>query len=65
MRKNEPYPECANCKDLDDCKHPDVENNGFSSPMPPDNCLKPIEVMINTLKKRKIKFSQYLNYGLS
>jgi hypothetical protein len=65
MRNKEPYPECKTCKDLGDCKHPEIAEDMLGSPLPPDNCPKPIEIMINTLKKKKIKFSQYLNHGLS
>lgn len=50
---SDPYPECKNCKDIGDCKHPDVTMDGFSSPLPPEVCLRPIEIMKNTLKKRK------------
>jgi hypothetical protein len=50
---NHPYPECDKCKTIADCKHPDVTMDGFSSPLPPDVCLKPIEIMHETLKTRK------------
>lgn len=48
-----PYPECAKCKTLADCPHPEVEDNMMGSPMPPEVCPKPIEVMNTTLKARK------------
>jgi hypothetical protein len=54
-----PYPECENCKEIGDCPHPDCEDNGFGSVMPPDSCPKPMKIMADTFKKRKIKNSKY------
>lgn len=48
-----PYKECISCKTIADCPHPDVTMDGLSTPMPPDVCLKPIDVMNETLKTRK------------
>jgi len=48
-----PYPQCETCKDIGDCPAPDVTMDGLSTPMPPEVCLRPIEVMKETLKKRK------------
>jgi len=56
MKRSEsdyPYPECESCKTIADCKHPDVTMDGLSSPMPPEVCLRPIDVMAETLKSRK------------
>ncbi len=53
MRNEYPYPECATCKTLCDCKHPDVALDGLGSPLPPDVCPRPIEIMRETEKKRK------------
>lgn len=54
MRKEEyPYAECENCKDLGDCRHPDVQVDGMGSVLPPDCCPKPIDVMKEAVKKRK------------
>jgi hypothetical protein len=50
---NDPYPECKNCKDIGDCPAPDVAQDLRGSPLPPEVCLRPIEIMKNTLKKRK------------
>jgi hypothetical protein len=36
-----------------------VEENGFSTPMPPDGCPKPIVVMRNTRKKKSLINSKY------
>lgn len=49
----EPYPECETCKTLADCPRPDVEDNGMGSPMPPEVCPQPIQVMKATLKNKK------------
>ena len=62
MEKSDLFPECAKCKEIGDCPHSDVEDNGFSTPMPPEGCPKPITVMNYTLKKRKLQNSKY---GLS
>jgi hypothetical protein len=59
MKSESPYKECETCKEIADCPHSDVEPNGFSTPMPPECCPKPIEIMNATLKKRKIKNSKY------
>jgi hypothetical protein len=50
---NNPYPECVKCKDLGDCPHPDIEMNCLGTPMCPDCCPRPIDIMKETLKKRK------------
>jgi len=55
MKIEYPYPECETCKTLGDCKHPDVAEDGMGSPLPPSNCPKPMEVMKETVKKRKRK----------
>jgi hypothetical protein len=58
MKRSEsdyPYPQCDKCKDIGDCPHPDVEENMLGTPMPPLVCLRPIDVMKSTLKKRKKK----------
>jgi hypothetical protein len=55
MKNNLLYPECARCKSLEDCPHPDVAADGFGSPMPPDGCAQPIFIMKETVKKHKIE----------
>jgi hypothetical protein len=56
MKRSEsdyPYSQCEKCKDIGDCPAPDLTMDGMSSPLPPEVCLKPIDVMNATLKKRK------------
>jgi len=56
MKRSEsdyPYKECESCKTIADCPHPDCDNDMLGSPMPPEICLRPIEVMNETLKSRK------------
>jgi hypothetical protein len=56
MKRSEsdyPYPQCEKCKDIGDCPHPDVTMDGSGSPLPPEICLRPIDVMKGTLKKKK------------
>ena len=48
-----PYVECRKCKTLEDCPKPEVALDGLGSPLPPDICPRPIEVMESTLKKHK------------
>ncbi len=55
MKVDDPYKECAKCKEIGDCPHPDVSDDMMGSPMPPDVCMRPIEIMNSTLKKRKNK----------
>jgi hypothetical protein len=56
MRNENPYPECDNCKTIKDCPHPDVTMDGLGSPMPPDFiCPKPMEVMKETIKIKKLR----------
>lgn len=52
------YPECEKCNTLADCPHPEVEDNLLGTPMCPEGCPRPIEVMKATLKvhKRDHKF---------
>ena len=52
MKPKDPFPECKVCKDLSDCPCPDVEDLGdCSNPLPPNSCLRPMEVMRETHKK--------------
>lgn len=61
MRENShPFKECKACKTLGDCHNPDVAEDMMGSPLPPDVCLKPIEIMANTLRAKKTKFNDYL-----
>jgi len=57
-----PYPECSDCDDLSQCKHPDVAQDMLGSPLPPEICPRPLEIMELTLKKRKLV---NIKYGLS
>jgi hypothetical protein len=57
-KDNYPYPECESCKSLEDCKHPDVAQDGYGSPLPPEVCPHPIETMRVTLKKRKSNYKK-------
>ena len=57
-----PYPQCATCKTLTDCPHPETAVDLLGSPLPPDVCPKPMEVMARTLKKKKLIDNQH---GLS
>lgn len=50
-----PFPDCNHCKTIEDCPHPDVDTNFFGSPLPPDCCLRPWEIMRNTEKEQKKK----------
>jgi hypothetical protein len=47
------YPECEKCKDLGDCKHPDVADDLMGSVLPPNDCPRPMDIMKETTKKRK------------
>jgi len=55
MKSDYPYKECITCKTIADCPHPDVEDNMMGTPMPPDVCARPIEIMANTERARKNK----------
>jgi hypothetical protein len=52
---NPPYDECETCKELGDCPHPDVQEDMMGTPMPPDSCPKPIDIMNATVKKHKLR----------
>jgi len=45
--------ECTSCDDLGKCPHPEVAEDMMGSPMPPEGCPKPNEIMRNTLKKHR------------
>jgi hypothetical protein len=53
METEYPYEECRTCKTLEDCVHPDIQMDGMGTPLPPDCCPHPIDIMKATLKKRK------------
>ena len=48
-----PYDECLDCKDLGDCKHPDVALDGLGTALPPDCCPYLEKIMRATVRKRK------------
>ena len=48
-----PYPECSDCDDLSQCKHPDVAQDMLGSPICPPECPKPISILRATYNKRK------------
>ena len=50
-----PYLECKHCRTIADCPHPDVANDLLGTPLPPDCCPKPIDIMNETLKKKRAK----------
>ena len=52
--QSDPYSECADCKDLGHCPHPDVKDDMFGTALPPDVCLRPNEIMKATEKKYKL-----------
>lgn len=54
LQPSDPFPECAACDELGKCPRPDVAQDGFGTPMPPDVCLRPVDVMIATEKKHKL-----------
>lgn len=53
------FEECEECGTLADCPHPEVANDMMGSPLPPEGCPKPIEVMRDTLKIKKSRY--YIN----
>jgi len=54
MNKDEfPYKECSWCKTLTDCKHVELTDDGFSTPLPPENCPRFNKIMAQTEKRRK------------
>jgi len=48
------FPECANCKTMKDCPRPDIDTDGLSSPLPPEGCPQPIQVMENTMYFKRV-----------
>ena len=54
MKTVYPFKECEICKVLDDCPCPDVTDDYLPTPMPPDECPKPIETMKRTREKHKL-----------
>jgi hypothetical protein len=62
MEKENPFPECIDCKDLGDCPSPEVAQDLMGSPLPNSACPKPLDIMKATVKKRRLK---NYKYGLS
>jgi len=54
MKPEFPYKECHKCQVLDDCPCPDVTDDLLSTPLPPDCCPRPFEIIKATNKKHKI-----------
>lgn len=54
MKKDDIYPECEKCRVLDDCPAPEIADNMLGSPLPPNGCPRPMEVMRRTVKKHKL-----------
>ena len=54
-RDDYPYPECAECKTLADCKNVDRgDGEGFETKMPPNDCPFPMRILRHTLHKKKL-----------
>lgn len=53
MENDNLYPECEWCQNLGNCPHPDVAQDMMGTPLCPDNCPKPNQIMKATLKKKK------------
>ena len=53
MESENPYYQCDLCQDLSDCPAPDVQQNFLGTPLPPDTCPRPIDIMKATMKKQK------------
>jgi hypothetical protein len=50
--KNNPFDECEKCKNIEDCKHPEVDM--FGSPIPPENiCPQPITILEKIYNKKR------------
>lgn len=45
-----PYRECKNCQDISSCKNLDIEQDGFGTPIPPEDC--PKKDIIKPIKKK-------------
>jgi hypothetical protein len=58
METKDPYRECATCKVLDDCPHPELTDDMMSSPLPPQDCPRPILTMRRTMRKHKLDKEQ-------
>lgn len=54
MKEELPYEECNSCTILDDCKHVEVSSDMLGTPLPPDNCPRPIDILRETFKKHKL-----------
>lgn len=39
-----PYRNCCSCENIEDCPHPDVNDEGH--PIPPSECCKPDEIKL-------------------
>ena len=51
-----PFEDCKLCSGLECCPEPDVLEDGLGSPVPPDCCPRPIDIL-KTLKKRRDELS--------
>ena len=49
-----PYEACKTCKTLGDCPCPEVIEDGMGSPLPPESCPRPLEIMRDTTKMKKL-----------
>lgn len=48
-----PYKECEDCRDLGDCRHLEIAEDMMGSPMPPNNCPRPMDILKETYKRKK------------
>jgi hypothetical protein len=53
MNEEYPYPECATCKSLLDCKHVEVQRDGLGTPLPPQLCPRPMDILKESFKRKK------------
>jgi hypothetical protein len=63
VMKGNPYWQCEKCKDLSDCPCPEISLDMFGVPLPPDVCPRPMDIMKETEKNRKL-LKKY-RHGLS
>jgi len=55
MENSLPYKECSTCKTLADCPYREVLDDGLGSVMPPSDCPKPMDVLRETAKLKKLR----------
>lgn len=60
-RDKNPFDECEWCETIADCPHPTVDNDNKGTPIPPDECPKPMAILKATRESVKLNNLRHIH----